>query len=477
MALQKVSSYKLNSQVGTNSQGSVAYIPSTHSNARDSVSFGAAPGAKEVARTMEDMMPTILTGMKKAKDSMGEVQNIVINALGTGLIAPIFIKWNPLSKTDEDTRTYSAWRQPVSAVLAVATQATVTIPFNNAIKDMAKNGWFGEKFNETPYATKEAEEALIKSLKNQNKVFYNTSNYDGSSKLKEMNPESYKRLLTETLTDLLKKEEQEFARCSGSKKEARIARSKFYQAKPAESTKLLDELTTILDSNKDVKAVEKALKAKIKTMKADKVDAELIKMTEEVDGLGAILKENWFSKFLGLFTKKKSGQATYGDVVIASMKEKVNKMKGHVDIYRGLTVEQAEQHAADSIAIRLKEIENSKNVLNQAIEKIKNGGTVADIEDLFSREVFKNSTFRLKEKVFSREVAKKLKDLTQNNISIFKQISGLIVSCAMLPITCELLNRIYPVFMDAVFPNLSNKKHSNVSSKLVADATKNSEVK
>ena len=49
-------------------------------------------------------MPPSIKGMKKFSDNMGEVQNIIINALGTGLVAPIFIKWNPLSKTDEDTR-------------------------------------------------------------------------------------------------------------------------------------------------------------------------------------------------------------------------------------------------------------------------------------------------------------------------------------------------------------------------------------
>ena len=45
------------------------------------------------------VMPASVKAMKKVSDNMGEVQNIIINALGTGLVAPIFIKWNPLSKT------------------------------------------------------------------------------------------------------------------------------------------------------------------------------------------------------------------------------------------------------------------------------------------------------------------------------------------------------------------------------------------
>ena len=100
---------------------------------------------------IKNFMPPIIKGMKRVTDNMGEVQNIIINALGTGLVAPIFIKWNPLSKTDEDTRTYSAWRQPVSAALAILTQVGATMPFNNKVKSMANQGKLGQDYNMTPY--------------------------------------------------------------------------------------------------------------------------------------------------------------------------------------------------------------------------------------------------------------------------------------------------------------------------------------
>ena len=92
-------------------------------------------------------MPSSQKIMNKLAKNMGEVQNIIFNSLGTGLVAPIFIKWNPLSKTDEDTRTYSAWRQPISAVLAVVTQAGITAPFNTLINNMSNSGYLGEKYN------------------------------------------------------------------------------------------------------------------------------------------------------------------------------------------------------------------------------------------------------------------------------------------------------------------------------------------
>ena len=79
-------------------------------------------------------------------------------------------------------------------------------------------------------------------------------------------------------------------------------------------------------------------------------------------------------------------------------------------------------------------------------------------------------------KDFAREVAEQLISRTNAHMKCYKQIVGVFVSLAILPFTCTLLNWIYPRFMDVFFPNLSNKKHQNESSKLVAQAPKKAEV-
>src|SRR5574344_2977625 len=90
---------------------------------------------------MLQYMPKPVRILNKMKKMLGgETTNICINALGTGLIAPIFIKYNFLSKTDNDTRTYSAWRQPVSAVLSVATQVGLLIPINRWMNKLSNEG-------------------------------------------------------------------------------------------------------------------------------------------------------------------------------------------------------------------------------------------------------------------------------------------------------------------------------------------------
>ena len=94
-------------------------------------------------------------------------------------------------------------------------------------------------------------------------------------------------------------------------------------------------------------------------------------------------------------------------------------------------------------------------------------------EQLFKEKAkgisFKDSALHTE---FAEELIDKYKNNIKNNIKGHKQFTGLIISLAVLPITCTLLNWVYPRFMDAVFPNLSNKKHDNESKQLVDKAPK-----
>lgn len=55
-------------------------------------------------------------------------------------------------------------------------------------------------------------------------------------------------------------------------------------------------------------------------------------------------------------------------------------------------------------------------------------------------------------------VRKQLAKNQKANIDAAQRWTGLFVSLAILPVTCWMLNKIYPWFMDLAFPNLSNKK-------------------
>ena len=448
-------------------------------------SFSGTVNPQELERELKNLMPSSLKLMNKLAKNMGEVQNIIFNSLGTGLVAPIFIKWNPLSKTDEDTRTYSAWRQPISAVLAVVTQAGITAPFNTLINNMSNSGYLGEKYNksalrdenyikklvkkESPHATKEQlkekielkkkeqVEAILTSMKNKNVIML--KNYKGETV--PMSKNEYTNLLRETVEDMLKE-------LSGKKKELKItrqkrmARSEYLRTHNAEAKKVLEEINDEFQRNSSLPSLKAYLKKKIKSLRSSKANPELIQMVKEVVGRAPAIKLH--------------NKAT-DSAIINGMKGKVNKMLGHVEKYSDAkTAGEVMEAVENSIKKQFDAVQEAAEFFDDIKKSITNSNaTVAQIEQIFE-EKFAQSNNKYLKKDFSAEVIEKLKKNVTNNLKGYKQIAGLIVSCAVLPFTCALLNWVYPIFMDAVFPNLSNKKHDNESSALIAKAPKKVEV-
>lgn len=76
----------------------------------------------------------------------GEVQNVWVMNIGTALVAPIFIANNPMTKEDKNSKKYAAWRQPISAVIALAFSLGINIPATLYMDRKAADGAF-EKFD------------------------------------------------------------------------------------------------------------------------------------------------------------------------------------------------------------------------------------------------------------------------------------------------------------------------------------------
>lgn len=76
-------------------------------------------------------------------DTSGEIQNQLVNATFTTTLAPFFIAFNPFSKQDEKTRHYTAWRQPISAIIAIGTSWPLTIMTNNFWDNLHNEGYAG----------------------------------------------------------------------------------------------------------------------------------------------------------------------------------------------------------------------------------------------------------------------------------------------------------------------------------------------
>ncbi len=443
------------------------------------VAFKGKFTAGEVAEKLDSYMPSSIKFMKKLSDGLGEVQNTVINAVGTALIAPIFIKYNFLSETDEDTRTYSAWRQPISAAITVGTQCAVVIPFNKVVAEIANKGVLADDYNQTAFQTeahikkeikkqnpgisdsalkakvKEAMDKqkadMINDIRNENTVHITKYKQDGKFKV---NKEVFDNAVMGTIDKIIDREEAELKRLKEEKQVYRIRRREFYRTHTDKTMNFLTELENIT-KKEDTKEIQKALKEKIKSLKGDKDAQELKYIAEEVLGLS------------------RSATAESKDSIAKAMKNKIEKVRTTAEKYSKLPDKNAVEEA---IKLELKErvtsVENTLNFYKQAKAAIKEGKTVKEIEEMFKAEAKTNKRLAKKEIDFVKEVADMFKKQVKGNISSVKQIGGLIVGVAMIPIACNILNDIYPVFMDTFFPNLSNSKKKEVNKHLVEQAPK-----
>ena len=468
-------------KVNVNITGSSPKIPGKSKYNIDQTSFKSNIPQVVIENEINRLNRPVLRGINKLRNNIGEFQDICINAFGTGIIAPIFIKNNPISKTDEDTRTYSAWRQPLSAGLAIVTQGLITIPVVNLINNMANNGALPISCNKTPFKDekyiaklikqlnpdlnkaqidakvleyqKEQTKNLLNNLKKENTVYYNTP--DNPEPIK-IDKEKFKDLLNRTVDDMIKQEKDELNRCDNVKLQKRFKRSEFYRTHNAEAARLLDEMEQDVSSTENISEIKNKFKSRYKKLKSQKANQHLLDM----------LTETRDRSFAGK----------------AEMLEKIKKMRSHVKKYEHFaTREDVLATVQESLRIRKEEHNVALSFLENVKNAIAENKTISEIEDMFlakSKEPRKAGIeFRLSDKIFSEEVASKLKALTKSHIEGVKRIATLTAALMVLPVSCSLLNWIYPRFMDAVFPKLSSKKHNNEAKELVDKATQNSGVK
>lgn len=101
---------------------------------------------KQIEKEVLNSLGKGVKALSKYKNLMGEKQDIILNAIGTGIVAPIVINNNPLSKADKETKKYSAIRQTAMAIISVATQVGLVIPIDKYIDKTIKEGKLGDKF-------------------------------------------------------------------------------------------------------------------------------------------------------------------------------------------------------------------------------------------------------------------------------------------------------------------------------------------
>lgn len=432
---------------------------------------------------IEYVLPSSTKILKFLGSNGGEIQNIIINAVGTGLVAPIFIKYNFLSEADQDTRTYSAWRQPVSAVLAILTQAGLTAPFYKIFDNWANNGSFGEALSKTPfqdeyYLTKLAKKkypnktkkqiiamvkgikedqrkSLLRTLEEKNTVIYTLN--DGS-KLK-IKDESFRNILLETVKKLEKTDKAALGEIEKTI-EKRAERGKYYSKNFSEAEAFLHEFYTEIGNAQTQSDVNTYMAKKMAELKSSKAPKEMIAILDEVRRRAKVVLNG-------------REAISFSDVQQAIL-EKIKKMQVHAKEYSVLKSDADVQSYVESLVHTEKtRLEDAMEFYNSLKTLISERSNVREIRQKIEAEAKKlgieNSGLN---KDFTEEVANQIIARARTNMKWYKQFVGIFVSLSILPFTCTLLNWIYPRFMDAFFPNLSSKKHGKESAKLIEMAPK-----
>ncbi len=444
---------------------------------------GVAIPTSSMKSAVEYILPNSAKVLRKLGSNGGEIQNIIINAIGTGMVAPIFIKYNFLSDADEDTRTYSAWRQPVSAVLAILTQAGLTAPFYKIFDNWANNGTFGEMLNKTPFqdeyyikkiiksqhpnATKKQinimvskekanqRNTLLRMIRDENTVEFTRKD---KSKIKISN-NAYRNLVTETI-DILAKGDKESLDNINETINKRTARSKYYRARYQEAATTLSELEAKITSSKNIKEISNYLNDKIKSFGKSKESSEMVSILNEVR------------------SRAKVASGSVGAIPFSAIQEalieKVQKMQEHAKVYKDVPTEaEVEKMVEKLVAEEKSKFQSALNFYESLKQTLDENTTV---KDLSHRIANKSKELKIEDsglnKDFIKEVANQLINRNSKHMKWYKQFVGVFVSLSILPFTCTLLNWIYPRFMDVFFPNLSSKKHNNESAKLVEMAPK-----
>ncbi len=440
-------------------------------------------GAMKLDERITDLLPDKKTikFMEKMKWLKGEAGGILITAIGTGAVAPIFIAFNPFVKAPKDatpeqkedvknTKQYTAWRQPISAVLSIIFQLSILKQIDKGLEaifnnpEYAKNLWLAldqSELNKKSFIEKQIKKELKQAGKNVSK-----EEFDSLVKARE--------------------EEQLLKISEGLEKNGSIRIGERVVQTPTTAEILNDQIKSYIKDAENLKTNPKKMDFYKKRAtdlvnneeefrrilsKVPKNEADLTRYLEEQiantehKDVEAILKEilNFPDKNLrssrcertidridkikkicnGEFTPEKYYQSMLDDN--ATLDKMISGLK--------------------SCKIKNPSAANEQDIISTAkkvAENCKYDNSSYRLESKFSNiDTFGEDSGTLLKKIY-RDVTKGYKKVVEKRYKGFNQISKIAIGlCITLPITCTALNWVYPRFMELCFPKLAGTKKDN----------------
>lgn len=437
--------------------------------------------------------------MESLKWLKGEIGGILITALGTGLVAPIFIGFNPFVKApknatpeekeeNKNTKLYTAMRQPISAALAILFQASVQKYIDKGLDKV---------FND-PEIAKYARINL-----DQSKL--NTETRVKDTIAKEMKKEGKKKpsLIKSLFNKKTKEKRNAYITEFDSRVKARQADQLNEVAKAFQETGMIKIGERHISHQKLAELVNKQIDEYISDARKLQKSADGIipryleradilinnkgklreifepirnngKITaEEIDTLIAQNKDNPGIKLLLEEIKAKSPDLQVHRIGRTLDRiDSIEELCGGVDKYDRETYRKALIKRNNILEEVISQLSESKikepkaadaNIIKSAIKKTAKACDFSK-RSINAQEVLKNTdTFgkeidELISKVF-KDVTTRYKELVKNHYTSWNQFTKIGVGVFItLPITCTALNWVYPRFMEIFFPKLAGVK-------------------
>ena len=433
-----------------------------------------------------------IKAMKSLEWLKGEIGGILITALGTGLVAPIFIGYNPFvkapknatpeqKKENENTKLYTAMRQPISAALAIVFQASVQKyidkgldkVFNNPkISKYARTNLDQQELNTETYIQSKVKKAmkkdgetkpsLIKSLfskkaKEQRKAYVENFN----AKVENIQNEQIDNIARKFQeTGKINIGERYLGWRSTSKLvndqiDSYIQDARALQKTPEKIAKYINraELLTNKKNEAHIRNIfsqisEQNVTADVQKLLAKENNPDIKTLLQEILNKPEDLRYSRVQRTLQRIDCIKT--MCGGEFTRDKYKNALVERNGILaDRIVELTGAKLDTKTADQKAVK------------EAIEKIAQQCSFKDVEGSIQRSVlcdtdtFGKDLSEITKKVY-KDITKGYKKLVENNYKSWNQFTKIGVGVFItLPITCTALNWVYPRFMDIFFPSLS----------------------
>ncbi|MCR4881274.1 MAG: hypothetical protein K6A44_04905 [bacterium] len=365
-------------------------------SASDAQSFGRTSAAgKEAIKMLAKSTASLPKGLQWLGRNDGEILNSVVTGLGTAFVAPIFIAFNPFSKEDKETKLYSAWRQPISAVIAAVMQIGINMKYNKHLDKIASTGHFDRA-----------------------DLRHNPADSYLRSIIKLEQPDISKEKLIEEI-----KKRQEDAQWDEVNRLRESMKNEVIDPE-----KMVDK-EAISAAKKQIKEQYKDKLSGMSKKQAEKFIAEKLPEQAKIAALEQV-KEKTRVKFLIRSWAKKAQEKgmSFADLI----KQKNQELEA---LRRNNTM----------IPARF-------SVFEQAVEKISAYKEYSEIKPI--GETFKEIMQSVKIKKMVHASSERAKEV----LAQYRRWTGIVISLVTLPISCGLLNYAYPRIMEKIMPNASKKK-------------------